>query len=58
MYIIAKNKDYYDGVVGSVGMDKTIVYERVIDEITDNAKIPKQFKHGRYNKSKEQRKNR
>ena len=48
MYIIAKNKDYYDGVVGSVGIDKTIVYERVIDEITDNVKMPEPFKHGRY----------
>jgi hypothetical protein len=48
MYIIAKKKDYYDGVVGSVGMDKTIVYERVIDEITDNKVMPKPFKHGRY----------
>ncbi len=48
MYVISKNKDYYDGVVGSVGMDKTIVYERVIDEITDNAKMPKEFKHTRF----------
>jgi len=45
MYIIAKNKDYYDGVVGSVGMDKTIVYERVLDEITENSKKPKEFQH-------------
>jgi hypothetical protein len=28
MYIIAKRKDYYDGVVGTVGVDKTIVYDR------------------------------
>ena len=28
MYIISKTKDYYDGVVGTVGVDKTIVYER------------------------------
>jgi len=34
MYIISKNKDYYDGVVGSTGVDKTIVYTRemVVDE--------------------------
>jgi len=34
MYIISKNKDYYDGVVGTTGVDKTIVYERepVIEE--------------------------
>jgi hypothetical protein len=47
MYIIAKHKDYYDGVVGSVGMDKTLVYERtpVEAEIKD---IPKEFQgtHG------------
>ena len=48
MYIIAKNKDYYDGVVGSVGMDKTLVYEREIVEITDNKAMPKPFKHKRY----------
>ena len=45
MYIIAKNKDYYDGVIGTVGIDKTIVYERIIDEITEKNKKPKQFQH-------------
>jgi len=40
MYIIAKNKDYYDGVVGSVGMDKTIVYERQTVEIENNKSMP------------------
>ena len=48
MYIIAKNKDYYDGVVGSVGMDKTLVYEREVIEITENPKMPKPFKHKRF----------
>lgn len=48
MYIIAKNKDYYDGVVGTVGMDKTIVYERETIEITDNNKMPKIFQHRKY----------
>lgn len=48
MYIISKHKDYYDGVVGTVGMDKTIVYERETIEITDNNKIPKPFKVKRY----------
>jgi len=48
MYIITKNKDYYDGVVGSVGMDKTIVYEREMVEITDNNKMPKIFQHKKY----------
>ena len=47
MYIIAKNKDYYDGVVGSVGMDKTLVYERTIEEITDDKVMLKEFRHTR-----------
>ena len=47
MYIIAKNKDYYDGVVGSVGMDKTLVYEREQVEITDNNKMLKEFQPSR-----------
>lgn len=45
MYIISKQKDYYDGVVGTVGIDKTIVYEREIVEITDNKKLPTEFRH-------------
>lgn len=28
MYIISKHKDYYDGVVGTTGIDKSIIYER------------------------------
>lgn len=47
MYIISKNKDYYDGVVGSVGMDKTIVYERNRNEITSD-NMPRQFKNNRF----------
>jgi len=45
MYIIAKKneKDYYDGVVGTVGIDKTIVYERNIIDVENN-KIPPLFK--------------
>ena len=43
MYIIAKKKDYYDGVVGSVGMDKTLVYERTPTEIEDPKDMPKEF---------------
>ena len=45
MYIISKNKDYYDGVVGSVGMDKTLVYERTTTDMTEN--MLKEFKHSR-----------
>jgi len=48
-------KDYYDGVVGSVGMDKTIVYEREIIEITDNKKMPEQFKHRHWTERRENR---
>jgi len=36
MYIISKKKDYYDGVAGTTGIDKTIVYERDIIEVEDN----------------------
>jgi hypothetical protein len=43
MYIIAKKKDYYDGVAGTTGIDKTIVYERETIEV-ENASIPKPFK--------------
>lgn len=44
MYIISKHKDYYDGVVGSVGMDKTLVYER---QVKDRTNALKEFKHSR-----------
>ncbi len=43
MYIISKNKDYYDGVVGTMGIDKTIVYERNSIEIEDTEKMLKEF---------------
>ena len=48
MYIISKQKDYYDGVVGTVGMDKTIVYERKTVEIEDNESLPKFVRHRRF----------
>lgn len=48
MYIISKKKDYYDGVVGTVGMDKTIVYERKTVEIEDNESLPKFVRHRRF----------
>ena len=47
MYIISKYKDYYDGVVGSVGMDKTLVYERETIEIEDKKKMLKEFRNFR-----------
>lgn len=47
MYIIAKRKDYYDGVVGTMGIDKTIVYNREI-KIYDNwPDYPKIFRPNR-----------
>jgi len=44
MLIISKKKDYYDGVVGSVGVDKTIVYERKYQELEENdVNFPEEF---------------
>lgn len=43
MYIISKKKDYYDGVVGTVGIDKTVVYERQIVELEKSAEYPQQI---------------
>lgn len=44
LIIFKKNqKDYYDGVVGTTGIDKSIVYERKIIEIDDRSQIPKPF---------------
>jgi len=40
MYIISKKKDYYDGVAGTVGIDKTIIFSRETIEIDDNKKFP------------------
>lgn len=47
MYIISKNKDYYDGVVGTMGIDKTIVYERTEKEIEEKTEFPSPFKYKR-----------
>lgn len=43
MYIISKRKDYYDGVAGTTGIDKSIVYNRDIIEL-DGSQYPKIFK--------------
>ena len=40
-------RDYYDGVVGTVGIDKTIVYNREVIEFSGN-EIPKSFKDNSY----------
>lgn len=42
MYIISKRKDYYDGVAGTTGIDKTIIYTRDIIEL-DEDQYPKDF---------------
>lgn len=51
MYIISKkdSKDYYDGVAGTVGIDKTIVYERhpIEFNIRETNNIPDVFKYKR-----------
>jgi len=46
MYIISKKKDYYDGVAGTTGIDKTIIYDREIIEVEEKD-LPNEFK--RYN---------
>jgi len=35
MLIVSKKKDYYDGVVGTMGVDKSIVYNREIIEVEE-----------------------
>lgn len=39
MNIISKFKDYYDSVVGQTGIDKTIVFERHIQELTFSVRV-------------------
>lgn len=48
MYIITKKKDYYDGVVGTMGIDKSLVYvrePRIIEDYDDD--YPKEFRPNR-----------
>lgn len=54
MKIISKFKDYYDGVVGSFGIDNTIIYIRNQTEF-ENDSIPDLFKkiNGFYNNKKQ-----
>jgi len=45
MYIISNNKkDFYDGVVGTMGIDKTIVYDRKTTVYKDWTDYPKEFR--------------
>jgi hypothetical protein len=46
MLIIAKKKDYYDGVAGTTGIDKTIIYDRETVELEDD-NMPKIFKRNK-----------
>ena len=48
MLIITKKKDYYDGVVGTMGVDKTIIYDRNVTEFSKDD-IPMPFKRIRSN---------
>jgi len=48
MLIISKKKDYYDGVVGTTGIDKTIVYDRKMSDIeSKDVTFPKVFKQAK-----------
>lgn len=47
MYIISNKKDYYDGVAGTLGIDKTIVYERKTIEL-DNKQTFDIFRRADY----------
>ena len=42
-----KRKDYYDGVAGTTGIDKTIVYDRDVIEL-DEKNHPKEFNNSSY----------
>jgi len=46
MYIISKKKDFYDGVVSTMGIDKSIVFNRDDVEIGEN-EYPKLFSHSK-----------
>jgi len=43
LIISKKNKDYYDGVVGTMGIDKTLVYNREMVANEDPSSFPKPF---------------
>lgn len=48
-----KRKDYYDGVVGTMGIDKGLVFDRTtitIDGTDKNLIFPKEYAHGAWNK--------
>lgn len=47
MLIVSKTKDYYDGVVGTVGIDKTIVFNRKTEFLKGND-VPEIFQTRSY----------
>lgn len=47
MLILSKRKDYYDGVVGTMGIDKTLVYDRQVIEVEEKD-YPDILKRKRY----------
>lgn len=51
MLILTKRKDYYDGVVGTLGVDKTLVYDRQEVELQEKD-FPDDFKRKRYSWNK------
>lgn len=46
LIIDKKHKDYYDGVVGTTGVDNSVVFERTTKEIDNWKKFPKAFQRG------------
>lgn len=46
MRIISKRKDYYDGVVGTMGIDKSLVYVRET-KVLEEYDYPKEFRRNR-----------
>jgi hypothetical protein len=44
MLIVSKHKDFYDGVAGSMGIDKTIVFNREMLVFEKDEDLPKIFK--------------
>lgn len=54
MYIIGKNKDYYDSIANTMGIDKSLVYNRHLIEFENN-NIPNLFKKPAYASNKERK---
>lgn len=48
MLIVSKHRDFYDGVVGTMGIDKTLVYNRETIIIEKEKEFPKEFQRQGY----------